>query len=216
MTDEDNIPEFLKLSPDERKKAWELNPPKPKPTGWRTSEQEEAERKRLQKLADEKRMQRCVSKQKKLIRSETLEVHLSDRKSIAEGKEWDARTARWIDPIEKALKPQGDKKMTSPAEPKKRTKKEKAEDDNNLFGFRSGTNYRRMMDYLLRHVGQWVPVDTLAKEAYGDSVNLEKHSRRVQAMARKVQEKVIDKKKLSYNIQKEKKENAISIGLFTK
>ncbi len=212
MTDEDNIPEFLKITSEQRKAVWETNPPKPSTAKtWRTPEQEEFEKARLQSISDQKRMQRCLSKQKRIHRQQAVIIKLEDRKAAAEGKQWDVRTARWIDPIEEALKPSTERKRKMTA---KKTKE--PEEGNSGFGFHKDTNYDRMMKCLMANLNTYVPVETLAKKAYDTDQNLEKHCRRVVAMARKVQDKVITKKHLAYTIQKEKKENALSIGLFAK
>src|SRR5262245_60915268 len=134
MSDEDDIPDFLRIDPEKRKEAWVANPPKSSASvrkGWRSPEQEEAEKKRLQRISDEKRLQRCVSKQKRIIREQNKEAVLEDRKSSALGKEWDARNARWIDPIEAALK-KGTKTMTA----KKKPAEAKEGEDSQGFGFR--------------------------------------------------------------------------------
>ncbi len=217
MQGDDDIPEFLRLTPEQRRAGWEANPPKPSSTkAWRTPEQEELEKIRLQKISDEKRLRRCVSKQKRFIREQSRDAILNDRKASAEGKIWNARTAKWIDPIEEAME-RGEHKVTEETKDVPAKKKEKKEKEpTSIFGFRAGTNYDRLMQYLLQHLGELVPVETLAKEAYGSGTDLKKHCKRVAAMVKKVEKKVIEAKRLAYSIKKEKKENVISFGLFAK
>lgn len=106
------------------------------------------------------------------------------------------------------------------AAPKARTKKKAKDDageaDLNIFGFRKETNYDRLMQCLLANINNLVPLRTLAENAYETSAHLDKHERRVVTMARKVQEKVITKRRMAYVIKKEKSENGICIGLFEK
>jgi hypothetical protein len=216
MSEDLDIPEFLRMTPAQRKEVWEKDPPKfSSAASWRTPEQAAMERARLQRIADERRLARCQNKQKRLIQRATQETILEDRSHAKQGHTWDVRTARWINPIEEALQPAREEKT---AMVKKATapKKKKEDGKENVFGFRPDTNYSRMMNYLLAHKGQFVPVEALAKEAYGNGQNLQKHCNRVVTMARKVQERVIKPKQLPFNIVKERKENVISIGLFTK
>lgn len=209
----DDIPDFLRLTTAQRKAAWEASPPTVTlQRGWRTPEQEAAEKARLQQLSDERRLQRCLSKQKRIVREQLQTAKLEDKSRSAQGHTWDVRTARWIDPIEAALQERSkeEKKVMAPKKTEKKVK------TNSVFGFRPNTNYSRLMDYLLAHKGQLVPVKDLAKEAYGNAKDLEKHCMRVVTMARKVQEKIIKPQQLPFNIVKERKENVLSIGLFAK
>lgn len=216
MKDDDfHIPDFCRLTDEQRKAAWERNPPKTQSAAsWRSPEQEALVKQRQQALSDRKRLQKCISKQRRVNRQLALEAKLNDRSHIAQGHTWDARNARWIDPIEAALATKGDKPM--PTAVKKVKAKQTKETPASPFGFRPKTNYDRMMQFLLTNVGQLVPVEKLAKEAYDTNTDLPKHCKRVVTMARKVQEKVIEKKRLPYIIKREKKENAVCIGLFAK
>ena len=225
MSKENDIPDFLRIPAEERKATWEANPPKAAPRkGWRTPEQEAAEKARLQAIADAKRMRQCISKQKRTVRQETIEAQLEDRKAAAEGKTWDVRTARWIDPIEEALKPKGkeeNKKMVQVVErtaaPRRRTTKETKEATGaGMFGFRADTNYFRLLEYLHGKLDEFVTLRSAAAAAYGTSGDVVKHERRVMAMLRKTQEKVLTKRRMAFVIKKERKEDAIYVGLFTK
>lgn len=197
----DDIPDFLRLAPEERKKAWEANPPKPTVhhDPWKEREQQTR-----QKHLDHKRMQRCISKQKREIRDATQMAKLEDRAHVAQGHQWDARTANWIDPIQAALE---NKMPVATA-----TKKEGLD-----FGFRAKTNYARMMAHLVKNLDKMVTVEALAKEAYATDRDLKKHCKRVLRMAHIVQEEVIKAKHMACEIKKERKENGnVSIGLFAK
>src|SRR5262245_12653031 len=110
MEDDLSIPDFLRMTKEERKKVWEANPPTfTKRASWRTPEQAERERQRLQRIADERRLARCQSKLKRLDRKLEMEAKLEDRSHAAQGHRWDVHKARWIDPIEAALKPKEEK-----------------------------------------------------------------------------------------------------------
>lgn len=212
MSEDDfTIPDFCRIPDEVRKAAWERNPPKSRSSHHPSLEQVEAARLRAQSESDRKRMQRCVSKQRRLNREAALDAKLEGKKAIAEGKTWDVRTARWIDPIQEAMKPK-DRKTKMPQS----TKATKEEPASATFGFRDGTNYARMMIYLMDHVGQYVDVKALAEAAYGTKANVEKHCRRVITMARRTQEQVITKKRMAFEIKKEKDGNAIRIGIFRK
>lgn len=220
MIEEDlTIPDFLKISDEARKAAWERNPPKSASSRPLSPEQIEAARLREQHESDRKRLQRCLSKTRRANREAALDAKLEGKKAIAEGKTWDVRTARWIDPIEASLKKE-EKEMVQVAEgtaPRKtKTKKKATKEEESLFGFRKDTNYDRLMIALMDKKNNFVPIKQLAEAAYDTGTDLEKHQRRVVTMARKVQEKVIVKRRLSYVIKKEKVDDALCIGIFEK
>ena len=95
-------------------------------------------------------------------------------------------------------------------------KKTKKKDEESQFGFRKDSNYARMMECLKSHLNDMVPLRVVAEAAYATSRDIEKHQRRVLAMARKVQEKVLEKRRMSFVIKKERKDNGVFIGLFAK
>jgi len=210
------------MSAEARKAAWERNPPKHASTrDWRTPDQIAADTIRKQISDERKKEQRLTSKQKRKIKAQIRDATMEDRKALAEGKRWDVRTARWIEPIEAALKPNYEEgKMTAKKKAKtgKRVKKEATGTNgkDETFGLRKDSNYGRMMNCLNEHLGDFVKLPIVARAAYDTSSDLEKHCRRVVTMARRVQEKIINQKNLNFEIKKERKENEIYIGLFRK
>lgn len=203
------IPDWLRIPDDVRKAAWLRNPPKAAPVHGYVPPRTAAD----QAIIDESKKQtkelKTLKRKAKRMRQERIELVKRESKNHA-GQRWDSMHARWIDPIEPAIAPpRGERAM-----PKK-----KAVTDNNVdeFGLRAETNYARMMACLVAHKGELVKLDALAKAAYGNGANLEKHKRRVVAMVRRVQTKIVTPKRLPYVLKKEKMDdNAIGIGLFNK
>jgi len=199
------IPDWLRIPQEVRNAAWERNPPKPSPVGGYVQPRSAAD----QAIIDESKKQtkelKTLKRKAKRMRRERIEIVKRESKNHV-GKRWDAMHARWIDPIEPAMR--GERAM-----PKKK------ESGNNVdeFGLRAETNYARMMACLVENKGHLVKLEALAKAAYGNGSNLEKHKRRVVAMARRVQTKILTPKRLQYVLKKEKMDdNAVGIGLFNK
>jgi hypothetical protein len=74
------------------------------------------------------------------------------------------------------------------------------------FGLREGTHYHAIVTLLCHNLGTPVSINALAQAAYGDTSK--KHKRRVMAMIRRLENKIIPAKQVplrfaerSYNVQ---------------
>ena len=207
MEDDLTIPAFLRLTEAQRKEAWERNPPKPAPIRGYVQPRTAADQAIIDASKQQTRELKSLKRKASAMRKARVELVKREAKQHI-GQRWDAMHARWIDPIEPALIPRGERAM-----PKKKTTTNNVDE----FGLRTDTNYARMMACLVAHKGQLVKLEALAKAAYGNGANLEKHKRRVIAMVRRVQTKIVTPKRLPYVLKKEKMDDsAIGIGLFNK
>jgi hypothetical protein len=208
VEDDLTIPAFLRLTNEERKAAWERNPPKPAPIRGYVQPRTAADQAIIDESKQQTKALKTLKRKARTMRKEREELVKREAKQHV-GQRWDAMHARWIDPIEHAMLPRGERAMA----------KKKTTTTNNMdeFGLRTDTNYARMMACLVAHKGELVKLDALAKAAYGNGANLEKHKRRVIAMVRRVQTKIVTPKRLPYVLKKEKMDDsAIGIGLFNK
>lgn len=80
-----DIPDFLKLTPEERAAAWEANPPRP-----------------MQSMAapprEVEQKQAATRKARSIARIGKMKARTADREALQAGKIWDTKTGRWVDP----------------------------------------------------------------------------------------------------------------------
>jgi len=201
MSDDLTIPDWLRMSQDERKAAWERNPPKPMPVYGYVRERTAADQASIDECRAENKALKILKRKARRARKERLALVAQESKSHV-GKRWDSMHARWIDPIEEAIMPAAKKSNGNKG---------------NEFGLRPETNYARLVACLIKNKGKLVTLDTLAKAAYGNGTNLPKRRRRVVTMVRRIQTKIVTPKRLPYVLKKEKMDdNAIGIGLFNR
>lgn len=210
MADDDDdltIPDFLRLTDEQRRKAWEKFKPK------KSKEVKASDPRKPASLTDEE-WERQKAERKELERKRAEELEAQRRAKAPKlppvdltGKRWDQRKGKWIDdPLAHLAK-------APPAHAEARAKKPKKAPGKpvpaNAFGIPEGTNRDKLAKAMVKRLGEMVPLSEWSKAVYGKE--------NASACARVMDGFIgdIKKRKLKFEIIKDKNaKGQISFGLY--
>jgi hypothetical protein len=204
MADDDlTIPDFLKLTDEQRKKAWEKFKPKKirnvvvvsDPRKPHSMSDEDWEKLKAQRKEEERKRAAELEAAKKA----KAPVPVVDTK----GKRWDQRRGRWVE----------DNRPSPPAKPSAPIKKPKAAPSKAVpasgFGIPEGTNRDKLAKAMAKRIGEMVSLVEWSKAVYGKE--------NASACDRVMNGFILDlkKRKLKFEIIKDKNaKGQIAYGLF--